>query len=69
MRALNDGAPMWSNTDHRIADLWKLMAGTEHPIRAEMEAKARTEAKSARVIELRAEFEKRKRIYRLEDSA
>lgn len=64
VRALN-GGPMWSNTDHRIADLWALFAKKDHPIRAEMEAKAKKQKKQARVIELRTVFEKRKRTYGL----
>lgn len=62
-RALNGGEPPWSNTDHRVADLWALWAKQEHPVRAEMEAKAHKETKRARVIELRAKSERRKRTY------
>lgn len=65
VRALNDGHAPWSNTDHRIADLWSLWANKEHPLRAEMEAKARTAAKLVRVNELRAVYETRKRTYGL----
>lgn len=63
VRALNDGQPQWVNTDHLIADLWSLFAKQDHPRRAEMEAKASAAAKQARVIELKAVFEKRKRAY------
>lgn len=66
VRALNDGQQPWSNTDHRLADLWALWAKKDHPVRAEMESKARMKAKRARVIELRATFEKRKQTYGLE---
>lgn len=38
---------------------------TDHPTRVEMLAKARAEAARARVAELRAEFEKRKKTYGL----
>lgn len=56
---------MWTNTDHRIADLWALWAKQDHPVRAEMEAKAAKDAKLARVIQLRATFNKRKKTYGL----
>jgi hypothetical protein len=62
---MNDGRPQWATTDHLVADLWSLWAKQDHPVRAEMEAKARTAAKRARVIELRAKFETRKRAYGL----
>jgi hypothetical protein len=65
VRALNDGVPQWIITDHLLADLWALWAKQDHPRRVEMEAKARNAAKQARVIELRAVFEKRKRTYGL----
>jgi hypothetical protein len=52
-------------TEHLIADLWTCGRSKDHPVRAEMEAKARTAAKLARVIELRTVFEKRKRTYGL----
>lgn len=65
VRALNDGRPQWTTTDHLIADLWGLWAKKDHPVRAEIQAKARSEAKLARVIELRATFEKRKQLYGL----
>ena len=62
-RALNGNEPPWKRTDHLIADLWALWAKQDHPVRAEMEAKARTAAKLARVVELRTKFEQRKRAY------
>lgn len=65
VRALNDGRPQWLTTDHLIADLWALWAKQDHPRRVEMEEKARTTAKLARVVELRTTFEKRKRTYGL----
>lgn len=72
VRALNEGQPGWAPTDHLLADLWLLTvlahsegnSGVEdHPVRAAMEERVRTAAKLARVIELRAEFERRKRRY------
>lgn len=66
VRALNGGRPHWTVTDHLIADLWALWAKQDHPKRAEMEEKARTAAKLARVVQLRTKFEKRKRTYGLE---
>lgn len=65
-RALNDGRTPWSNGDHLTADLWALWAKKDHPTRAEAAAKAKHAAKSTRVIELRAKFEKRKHAYGLE---
>lgn len=65
VRALNDGRPQWETTHHLLADLWALWAKQDHPVRAEMEAKAHTAAKLARVVELRTVFEKRKRTYGL----
>lgn len=64
-RALNDGEPPLSRLESFVADLWALWAREDHPVRAEMVAKARTAAKQARVIELRSKFEKRKRVYGL----
>lgn len=76
VRAMNDDVPPWTRLEHMLADLWALEAKAhfgngvgDHPVRAEMEAKARTNAKLARVIELRAVFERRKRAYGLEDEA
>lgn len=66
VRSLNDGVPPLSRTEHILADLWALQARQEYPPRAEMEAKARATAKRARVIELRATFQKRKHTYGLE---
>ena len=65
VRALNDGQPPLSRLEHFTADLWALWAKQDHPVRVEMEAKARHAAKQARVIELKAVFEKRKRTYGL----
>lgn len=61
-RALNDGELPWTNLEHRVTDLWALWAKQEHPVRAEMETKARIAAKQAKVIKLN---EKRKRRYGL----
>lgn len=64
-RALNGGELPWTNLEHRVADLWALWAKQDHPVRAEMEAKVKAAAKQARVLKLRAKFEKRKRRYGL----
>ena len=58
VRALNHGRPQWTVNDHLTADLWSLWAKQDHPVRAEMEAKARIESKTAKIIALN---EKRKR--------
>lgn len=72
VRALNDGRPGWSNTDHLIADLWILILKAhtngkakvaDHPVRAAMQEKARTVAKMARLSELKSEYDRRKRQY------
>lgn len=65
VRAIHDGNPPFGRTDHLIADLWSLWAKTDHPVRAETQAKAHNAAKRARVIELKAKHEKRKRKYGL----
>jgi hypothetical protein len=65
VRAINDGQPPLSRVEQFIADLWSLWAKKDHPVRAEMEAKARAAAKHARVSELRTKFENRKRTYGL----
>lgn len=73
VRALNGNQVPWSMTEHLLADLWVVLVRilnpksrtTDHPTRADMEAKVRAEAKRARVVELRAEYEKRKRKYGL----
>lgn len=70
---MNGGQPPWSRLEHLIADCWvvlvKIMAPksrvSDHPQRAEMEAKARLDAKSARVAELKATYRTRKRKYGL----
>jgi hypothetical protein len=66
VRALNKGRPHWTQTDHLLADLWSVWTKQDHPVRAEMEAKARADAKRARVVELRSTFQKRKHAYGLE---
>jgi hypothetical protein len=49
--ALNDGQPMWSSTEHLLADLWALLVkahsdpaktpeNVDHPLRAAMATKA-----------------------------
>lgn len=65
VRALNGGQPPLSRLEHFIADLWALFAKKDHPVRAEIEAKAKAAAKQARVVELRTKFENRKRTYGL----
>ncbi|WP_245839933.1 hypothetical protein [Mycobacterium aquaticum] len=72
VRAINDGQPGWSPTDHLIADLWALLLRVnsnpnsphpDHPVRAAMEEKARAAAHAARIAELKADYAKRKRAY------
>lgn len=63
--AINDGQPPLSRTEHFIADLWSLWAKQDHPVRAEIEAKASAGAKAARRAELRARNEKRKSHIRI----
>jgi hypothetical protein len=65
VRALNGGDVPFTRLEHLTADVWALWAKQDHPVRAEMEAKARTAAKLARVIQLRTKFEQRKRAYGL----
>lgn len=71
MRALNDGRAQWTTADHLTADLWALWSkqllgvAKDHPVRAEMEAKARAEAKQAKVAKMMDRFENRKRAYGL----
>ena len=54
--ALNDGQPMWSSTEHLLADLWALLVrvnsdqkktpdNLDHPIRAAATAKTISESK------------------------
>lgn len=62
-RALNGGELPWNRLEHLTADVWALWAKQDHPVRAEMEAQARSAAKLARVIELKTVFNKRKRRY------
>lgn len=49
--AINDGQPVWSSTDHLLADVWALLLKAnsdpkktpdklDHPVRAAMTAKA-----------------------------
>lgn len=74
VRALNDGRVPWGNLEHLIADHWALTLQInsgerarfrDHPVRAEIQQKAHAEAKRARVIDLKAKFEKRKQRYGL----
>lgn len=68
--ALNDGTPMWGTTDHLLADLWALTVqvntsdkakrdGIDHPVRAEVTAKAKAMAKKS----LKSAFLQRKTNY------
>ena len=72
--ALNNGQLVWGGVEHLLADLWALLArvhsdpdkvsdSLDHPIRAEMAAKA----KAAEKKKLKAEFLARK--LRLQSSA
>ena len=73
MRELNGGRRPWGQLEHLMADVWVVLVRilnpksevSDHPRRVEMEAKARGEAKQAKVARLRAKFEKRKRTYGL----
>lgn len=70
VRALNDGETPFNRLENLVADLWALWASSaskkvDHPVRAAQQEKARAAAKQARVIELRAKFETRKKIYGL----
>ncbi|OAN26233.1 hypothetical protein [Mycolicibacterium iranicum] len=74
VRALNGGRIPWGNVENLVADLWALILKVnssanarvqDHPVRAELEAKSRAEAKRAKVIDMRSKFEKRKQAYGL----
>jgi hypothetical protein len=54
--SLNDGQPVWSSTEHLLADLWAVLVkvnsdpaktpdNLDHPIRQEAAAKATAESK------------------------
>lgn len=69
--ALNDGQPPWTRIHDLLADLWVVLVRAnsekdslpedfDHPFRAEMTARAKTEHKRA----LKQEFERRKAAYR-----
>lgn len=68
---MNNGQPMWSSTEHLLADLWTLQVRTnsergslsedfDHPVRAAVSAKAKAEAKK----NVRARFLARKYEYK-----
>ncbi len=68
--ALNDGQPKWTTVEHLLADIWavlvkllgdpkKVPENIDHPVRAEMKARAIALAKEA----LKAMFLKRKSGY------
>lgn len=65
--ALNDGQPVWGSQEHLLADLWALLLransdpektpdALDHPLRAQMTAKATAESKK----KLKAMFLERK---------
>jgi hypothetical protein len=65
---MNGGSPVWTLTDHLLADLWvaivwsrspkdSLPRGFDHPGRAAMTA----EAKAAGIAALKAKYQQRKR--------
>lgn len=73
LRAVNDGQPGWSPTDHILADLWALTVQVnsgdkkntpDHPVRTAMEAKARAARRAARQQELADRFRSLKARYR-----
>lgn len=72
VRALNEGHPGWSQTDHLLADLWAIIVRAnstadstpDHPVRAAMEARARAAQKAARTGELKDRFRRLKTRYR-----
>lgn len=68
--ALNGGRPMWTQTDHLLADIWVVLVRAnsekgslpedfDHPVRAEMAAAAKAEHKQT----LKDKFRQRKRAY------
>ena len=74
VRALNDGRVPWGQLEHLVADHWALTLQInsgekarfrDHPVRAEMQQKARAEAQRTRVVELRTKFDQRKQKYGL----
>jgi len=66
---MNDGSPVWTLTDHLLADLWvatvwaatgkkdALPKGFDHPLRAATTTKAKVAAMAA----LKARYQQRKR--------
>lgn len=73
VRELNGGRRPWGQIEHLLADIWVVLARIlnpktdmkDHPRRVEMESKARSQAKQAKLARMRAKFEKRKRTYGL----
>lgn len=61
VRAMGD-VPL-SRSEHFLADLWSLWAKQDHPVRAKIVAEAHHAEKAARVIELKAKYQARKRKY------
>lgn len=70
---MNGGRAPLTTNDHFVADVWAQLEDlrnpkrqpVDHPVRVEMEAATRAAKKTARVIDLRDHFEKRKRAYGL----
>lgn len=71
-RSQNGDRPVWSVTDHLIADLWSLIVGVnsekgspyvEQPRRAEMEMAAHMRDKESRIDALRATYRAKKIAY------
>ena len=68
--AINDGQPVWASTEHLLADIWALLLKAnsdpkktpdklDHPVRAEMTAKAVASSKK----QLKQRFLARKTAY------
>lgn len=68
--AINQGQPVWSSTEHLLADLWALLVrinsdprktpdNLDHPTRADFSARSRAAEKQ----KLKADFLARKKSY------
>ena len=71
VRALNAGSPVFTLTDHLLADLWVMTVRAnsknpakvgDHPVRAKMIARQNADARAARLVELKSGYEARKRL-------
>jgi len=68
VRAENGDKPGWGLTDSLIADLWALVLNllsgekgfTDHPLRAEMTARAAAAQQAARAVEQRSRYQRAK---------